>query len=224
MNKIALYILLVICYLGLAKNFSPTELGVTYIANQADLSQLVDEAPVTIILADMHSTGFLIKTHYHKYRIVFGYEEDEEIVVRASEKFTKINKDNIGMSIFRRNAKSLADNFTPLPPGSIFIGDPVFGRWKRRSGKKSWKFYRLYRHLPKLLRWGKFNPSYKFYNRVRSSIEQNKAFYGVTNEFGTKGELSKKHFPDYFDKGRIKDVSFKLLMMDYLKENFYHKI
>ena len=92
MNKIALYILLVICYLGLAKSFSPTELGVSYITNREDLSLLANDAPVSVILTDMHSTGFIIKTHYHKYRVVYGFKAPDEIVVRASKKLTLENK------------------------------------------------------------------------------------------------------------------------------------
>lgn len=225
MNKIALYILLVISYLGLAKSFSPTELGVSYIANKEDLSLLANDAPVSVILTDMHSTGFIIKTYYHKYRIVYGFKTLDEIVVRASKKITQESKDFIGMSVFRRNGRDLVDNFTPLPPGSIFVGDPAFGRWKMtNSGKKRWYFYRAYRSLPKLLRWGKFKPNVDFYNKVKAFIGQNKPFFGLNNEFGTMGSITKKEFPDYFNKKRIKNISFKKLMLDYIKENFYHKI
>jgi hypothetical protein len=225
MNKIALYILLVICYLGLAKSFSPTELGVSYITNREDLSLLANDAPVSVILTDMHSTGFIIKTHYHKYRVVYGFKAPDEIVVRASKKLTLENKKYIGMSVFRRNSRDLVDNFTPLPPGSLFVGDPAFGRWKMtNSGTKRWYFYRSYRSLPKLLRWGKFKPNIDFYNKVKAFIGQNKPFFGVNNEFGSMGSITKKEFPDYFDKNRIKNISFKKLMLDYIKENFYHKI
>lgn len=225
MNRVAIYILLVIFYLGLAKSFSPTEFGVSYISAKEDLSLLTNDAPVTIILVDMHSTGFMIKTHYHKYRIVYAYRGSDEIVVRASKKFTAENKSNIGMSIFRRNGRDMVDNYTPLPPGSIFVGDTAFGRWKNsNSGVKYWRFYKPYRFLKRLLRWGDFAPNVEFYNKVKAHIGQNKPFYGLDNEFGTNGEFTKQQFPEFFDKTRIKNVSIKKLMLDYLKENFYHKI
>lgn len=227
MNKIALYILLIICYLGIAKSFSPTELGVTFVKDIDDLSRLVSRAPVSVILTDMHSTGFFIKSHYHKYKIVYGFSSyADEIVVRTSKEFSLKNKNNIGMSIFRRSGKDFSENSTPLPPGSIFIDDPSFGRWRTNpnSGIIYWKFYRAYKFLPKQLGWGKFSPTSKMYSKVLAHIGQNKPFHGLNNEFGTEGIITKEQFPDYFSEDRLKNIGFKELVLEYLKENFYHKI
>jgi hypothetical protein len=218
MNRIAFYVLLILCYLGLSKSFSPTELGVSFINNAEEIGEIVQGYPLTVVLTDMHSTGFIIKTHYHKYKVIYGFRGAEEIVVRASKKFTIKNKHNLGMSIFRRNSKVSIDNTTPLPPGSIFVGDPAFGRWK----KKNWHFHRTYRYLPKLLGWDSFKANKQFYLTVQDHIGQNKTFFGLNKEFGTAGKITKAQFPEYFDELRVKNVSFKQLIVDYLRNNFLH--
>ena len=66
MNKFILYGILLLVYLGLSKSLSPTEFGVKYINNDEALAEIINGAPVSVILTDIHSTGFLIKTFYHK--------------------------------------------------------------------------------------------------------------------------------------------------------------
>ena len=72
MNKLILYGILLLVYLGLSKSLSPGEYGIRYINKKEDLIDLIPGQPVSAILADMHSTGFLIKTYYQKYKIVLN--------------------------------------------------------------------------------------------------------------------------------------------------------
>ena len=84
MNKIIVYCILLLFYLGLSKSLSPSEFGINYINSDSLLSQIVPGKPVSVILTDIHSTGFLIKTFYHKYKIVYGFQSYEELIVRTS--------------------------------------------------------------------------------------------------------------------------------------------
>jgi hypothetical protein len=83
LNKIVIYILLLLVYLGLSKSLSPSEYGVNYVHNTESLSKLIGAGPVSVILTDIHSTGFIIKTYYHKYKVVYGFQYYEEIISRV---------------------------------------------------------------------------------------------------------------------------------------------
>jgi len=221
MNKILIYTLLVLCYLGLSKAFSPSEFGINYVLNEESLEKLITTAPVSVILIDVHSTGFLIKTYYHKYKLVHGFQTFEELIVRTSSAFKEKNKENIGMSIFRRYEKNNRTETNPLPPGALFIGDKNFGSWVNQdSGDKRWEFYRVYRYIPKYLGWIDFKPTYKFYQKLLLHKNQNKPFYGFNDEFGVNGSLTKKAFPNYFKRHLPKEINMKRFIKDYFKENF----
>lgn len=221
MNRLIVYILLVLTYLGLSKSLSPSELGVNYVFNEEGLEQLIGRGPVSVILTDVHSTGFLIKTYYHKYKIVYGYQTYEEMITRTSSQFRSKHSDHIGLSIFRRYEDGVTDH-TPLPPGSIFIGDKNFGNWvKNKFGVTMWKFYRSNRHLPIYLGWNKFRPTKDFYQEIRSRLVDQRPFFGFNDEFGTAGSITRTSFPNFFKKiNDKKDIDFKEFFKEYIKQNF----
>src|SRR6476659_7853431 len=101
MYKFFLYTILIISYLGLAKALSPSEHGVQYLQNERGFSKLIKGDQSTVILVDAHATGFLIKTYYQKYRVISGYDNVEELIVRTSKEFAKKNMKNIGLSLYR---------------------------------------------------------------------------------------------------------------------------
>lgn len=220
MNRLIIYIILLLVYLGLSKSLSPSEYGINYVFNEESLSKLVGAGPVSVILTDIHSTGFIIKTYYHKYKVVYGFQSYEEIIARTSSQFSEQNKKHIGLSIFRRFEDDKIES-TPLPPGSIFVGDRSFGLWeKNRLGNKSWKFFKAYRHLPVYLGWGKFKPTYKFYQETRVRMNNNETFYGFNDEFGLDGEITKQFLPGFFKRKSDKKIDFKAFLKDYMKQNF----
>lgn len=222
MNKFVIYILLVISYLVLAKSLSPSEFGISYIQNEKSLSTLVQGAPVSVILTDIHSTGFLIKTYYHKYKLVYGFQSYEEMIVRTSGLFNEKHKKHIGMEIFRR-FEDLREEYNALPPGAIFIGDKHFGYWKLApSGQREWEFYRVYRTIPEYLGWGEWRPDADFFSLMNAHISQSKPFYGPNQEFGSSGSITQKSFPNFFTKHQTKPINLKQFFLDYFKENFYN--
>lgn len=225
MNKLILYGILLLTYLGLSKSLSPTEFGIKYINNNQGLSNLISGSPVSVILTDIHSTGFIIKTYYHKYKVVYGFQSYEELIVRTSRQFADEKKPYLGMSIFRRYKIDQKESFTPLPPGSIFIGDKNFGNWvKKSSGKRVWQFFRVYRQIPKYLGWKEFMPSQRIFNEITVHQDQKKPFFGSNDEFGIEGSITKKAFPKYFERQIPNEATFKNFLKEYVKENFIPRI
>lgn len=223
MNRLIVYIFLVLVYITLAKSFSPSEYGISYVQNSQSLAKIIKGSPVTVILTDMHATGFLIKTYYHKYKVVYGYQSVEEIIVRTSSDFAAQHQKHVGLSIFRRYEKDNNENSTPIPPGSMFIGDKDFGRWKKDStNNRIWRFYRVYRNLPTYLGWNEFKPDYEFYEKVNYHLNLGKVFYGMNDEFGSKGKITMINFPKFFQR-KPRESNIKKYLYNYFRENFIEK-
>ncbi len=219
MYKFFLYTMLIIIYLGLAKTLSPSEIGVHYLQNERSFSKLIKGNLATVILVDTHATGFLIKTFYQKYRVISGYDNVEELIVRTSKEFARKNMPNIGLSLYRKVDNT--EEFLPVPPGSLYIGNPEFGDWKEnKKGKVRWRFNKSFKNFPRYLGWGNFRPDENFYQELRSKISLNKPYYGPNNEFGPNGRITRKNFPHFFKDERMKKVELKTLLIEYLKENF----
>lgn len=221
-NKIIIYVCLIFLYLGLSKSLSPSELGISYVTNEESLSELIRGAPLSVILTDTHATGFIIKTHYHKYRVVYGFQTYEELIVRVSRNFMLQHQEHIGLSIMHRNSENIAD-FTPLPPGSVFIGDRSFGNWQynKSTKMKEWRFHRAYRYLPKYLGIEDLDITEKFYDRIKVAEKNQQAFLGFNDEFGIDGKITKKSFPSFFAKENKATMDIKEYLKNYFKKNFY---
>jgi hypothetical protein len=219
MYKFFLYTMLIIIYLGLAKALSPSEIGVHYLQNERGFAKLVKGPMATVILVDTHATGFLIKTYYQKYRVILGYDTVEELIVRTSKEFAKKNLKNIGLSLYRKTDEK--EEFLPLPPGSLYIGNREFGEWKpNKNGVVRWVFNKSFKNFPRYLGWGKFRPTEEFYQELRSYVALNQPYYGPHHEFGPEGAITRKSFPHFFKDERMKKVELKTLLIEYLKENF----
>lgn len=193
MNRISIYFLLVLIYLGLSKSFAPSEQAIPYIPHEHALPHFFPGAPVTVILKDAFKTGFLIHTYLQRYQVVHVFKENEDIYVRTSESFWKKNLGNIGMSIFSRDDKTSTSILTPTPPGLIFIGDPAYGSWElHESGNRVWSFFNAYKSFPENFFWGEFLPTQEFYARAMINLESQRVFYGPEQEFGSNGTVTKE--------------------------------
>lgn len=219
MYKFFLYSILVILYLGLAKALSPSELGVHYLQNEKGFSKLVRNENATFILIDTHATGFLIKTYYQKYRVISGYDNVEELIVRTSKEFARRNRDNIGLSLYRK-VKS-KEEVIPQPPGGLYIANKDYGEWKpNKNGILVWTFYKSYKNFPKYLGWGNFRPDQEFYKEMKLKASVGQTYFGPNKEFGTEGKVTREAFPHFFREERMKKVEMKTLLIEYFKENF----
>ncbi|MCO4792428.1 MAG: hypothetical protein KC493_01855 [Bacteriovoracaceae bacterium] len=201
MNKISLYVLLILIYLGLSKSFSPSEQRIPYIINEKVYANFFRGTPLSVMLIDSFQTGFLIKTYFQKYKVFHGFKSPEIVTVRTSPEFWNRNLKNLGLSLFRRYDGPNNTSTTPLPPGSLYIGNLAFGSWHyKNSGKKVWRFHRAYRHFPKIFAWREFNPSFEFFERMKIHIQHQQPFYGLENEFGEKGSVTSLTFNNSNDK------------------------
>ncbi len=68
MNKISLYILLILIFLAMSKSFSPSSQGAPFVVDERVYSNFFQGAPLSVVLVDSFTTGFLIKTYFHKYK------------------------------------------------------------------------------------------------------------------------------------------------------------
>lgn len=219
MYKFFLYFVLTITYLGLAKALSPTEVGVQYLQNEKSFSKILKDPSVSVILIDTHSTGFLIKTYYQKYRVISGYDNIEEIIVRTSREYAKKNIKNVGLSLYRKLENK--EEYLPVPPGSHYVGNAEYGEWRTtKTGVVKWYFWKAYKDFPKFFGWGKWRPTEEFHQQLRNSQVSNKAFYGVAQEFGINGRVTRENFPHFFKSERTKQINMKDLLIEYFKENF----
>ena len=211
--------MLILIYLGLAKALSPSELGVQYLQNERGFSKLIKAPLATVILIDTHATGFLIKTFYQKYRVISGYDMVEDLIVRTSKEFAKKNLGHIGLSIYRKSEGK--EEFLPLPPGSLYVGNSEFGEWRpNKKGVIKWRFNKSFKNFPRYLGWGKFRPDEKFVEGIKESVYLNQPYTGPHNEFGPTGRITRENFPQFFKGERMKRVELKNLLFQYLKENF----
>ena len=186
MNKISLYILLILVFLGLSKSFSPNHKNIKFLKNKNSFSTLEDEAPISLILIESFTRGTFIKSYLQKYKLIHGFKPKETKIItfRTTKDFWLKSKKLLGMSLFRRENKLTPGNNLPMPPGTLFIGDLAYGNWqKSQKGEKVWVFRRSYSHFPDLLGWGNFKPSKKFYLKTLENKQKMKIFYGENNEF-----------------------------------------
>jgi hypothetical protein len=101
-----------------------------------------------------------------------------------------------GMSLFRRHELQDKISLTPMPPGTLYIGDPAYGRWQYSdSGDRVWRFHNAYRDMPENFGWDQWIPNYDFFKASSLAENTGNAFFGLQNEFGTEGKVSKKSFP-----------------------------
>ena len=191
MRSLSLYIVLVLAYLGLSKSFSLSNQATAYIFNEQVYSNFFLGSPLVVVLAEQFKTGFLIKTHFHRYLVIHGFKDPEEIVVRTHRKHFEDSKKFVGLSIFRRSENSEIESSIPLPPGSLYLGDARFGRWKRSNdGKRRWFFHRAYKNFPKTFGWNDFRPSKDFLFKVQEAEKIEQPFFGEQGEFGPQGKIT----------------------------------
>lgn len=216
MNKILLYVFLVLLYVGLPRNFSSH--SSLLITDSSVFANYFTKAPVSVILIDQFTEGYFFKTYYQRYRLFHGLEEMEEVEVVTSRKFFNLNKNNIGLSIYRKTEANISN--IPMPPGVIFLGNELYGNWKfDNSGLEVWHFHKAYDFFLDQLGWGEFRPDTDFFHYYKIHMESQKPFYGINNEFGTQGSVTRKNFSKYFEK-KDSGASIREFVKNYLKIKF----
>jgi len=220
MNKIALYISLLASYFFVNKIVAPENVGIKAIKTTKDLKDVIKSSPASAILIKTMVKGYLIKTYYQKYRVVYGFYEPEDIIVKTKKFLAEESKKYIGMSLFRIQGEEIST--LPLPPGSLFINNSQFGRWQFQDKIFYWKFYANYSSFPSILGWGNFVPTKEFSEKVNLHITQNKPFTGENKEFGEKGFITEKFIPVIYRQRSPVFYKLKYLFNDYRKTNYQY--
>ena len=214
MSKISIYLLLIFFYLGVSKSLSPTRNHTIFVKDKYALSNLFPGRPLTIILLDVKEVGLFMKTYLQKFLIIEGFEDSTEVTVRTSKDFFEEEKKYVGLSILRRSEQQEKTSFTPMPPGVLFMGDPSYGYWKTSaSGEKKWYYYRAYKNLPRLFAYGDYRPTYSMLKSARVAIKNDIPFFGLKNEFGPNGSITKKNLKSKFFKEASKTMQLKDIIL-----------
>ena len=227
MNKMAIYILLLLIFFWAMRGLTPEAKSKRYIFDESSYSAMLakGERPVTIILQDAYQNGVIIKSNIHSYRIVRIFGSSETISVRVAKKYFMKTLDYIGLSLFRRDDQG-RESVMPAPPGSLFVGELAYGKWVAASGaasgsklgsgniaKRHWVFFHPYQALKDEFFWGNFRPDESFYRGLKVHLEDGQVFFGPEREFGPKGSVTQSQLPLTWYKKRKKRVSLD----DYIK-------
>ncbi len=219
MNKILFYVFATILYLTLSKALAPDNISLEYIKTSKDLKKFIKLSPATAILEKTMKKGYLIKTYYQRYKIVYAYRPPKLIIVRTKRTLAEKTSKYIGMSLFRIDEDNKIST-VPMPPGYLFIGNKKYGRWLYKDKIAYWKFYQSYKKLPQYFGWGSFTPDKKFLVEAKSYEKDNTPFLGLSNEFGHKGSVTNKFLPEDTKKSGFRRVKFRNLFRNYRKMNY----
>ncbi|MBI2522127.1 MAG: hypothetical protein HYV97_17040 [Bdellovibrio sp.] len=210
MKKFTYYLILVLIFLGLSKSLAPIQQSIPYIQNEKVLPGMFTGSPLSLIVVDAFYTGLFIKTYYLKLLAFHAFKRSEIHVVRTNKKYWRAIQDDLGLAIFQRNEHANSENLTPLPPGSIFIGDPAFGTWETTpDGQKVWTFFNAYRRFPNELGWGNWRPNYEFYIKLKSHVDNELPFYGPHKEFGPEGIIRSTNWPEHISPGKYQKTTIR---------------
>ncbi|MBF0205622.1 MAG: hypothetical protein HQK53_01900 [Oligoflexia bacterium] len=221
MSKFSIYILLILTFLGLSQG-PYNKNRPLYITSERSLPRIFKEIPpFSVVLVDAFSTGIIIRSHYHKYRLITPNKHPQTAILQVSKDFFDRNVSNIGMAIYQQNLKK-ENILVPMPPIAIYIGLNAYGHWvSGENDEKVWKFHRAYAHLDRGLSSEDFKITEEFYQSVQFFRNQKLPFYGQNNEFGTTGSLTPKLFPEFFNK---KNEDFSVDIKEILKRSLKIKI
>lgn len=230
MNKIAFFTLLVLIYLAIFSNITPgknsgrkinssKDLSSVFLKNYQDIKNDINEETkihYTIILEGYDKRGYILKRYYHRYRMVSPYFPPQVIEKEVSRTMYKNYRKYLNLSIAHIGSEN---NFTPLPPGFLFIHNMNMGRWIKKGKKKLWRFYRAYRELPMLLRWGKYRPLFKNYSKQKLN-NHSKSFWGESKIFSRSGTIGKRNYRELEKNSRITNLKLRIKIKRYFSKVF----
>ncbi len=208
MKKITYYLILVLIFLGLSNSLAPIQQNTPYVQSEQVLPGMFPGAPLSLILVDTFYTGVFIKTYYLKLLVFHGFKRSDIYVVRTPKEYWKTTQNYFGMALFQRGELRNSENLTPSPPGSLFIGDPSFGGWEiMADGQKVWTFFRAYRTFPDELGWGQWRPTFDFYTKMKSYLDNDMPFFGPAHEFGQNGTISPTSWPEHISAAKYQKTT-----------------
>lgn len=196
--------------MGLSKSLSINTRGKIYIINERVLGHHFKGSPLSIILVDNFYIGQFIKTYFQRYKVLYGFKRPKYVTIKTSKSFYVKNINNVGMSIFRRPEFGQIVDTVPMPPGTLYLGNPAYGNWVLLDhGEEEWHFHRPYNHFYKYFGWKNFHPTKSFYLKLKSHLKVQKTFYGDKGQFGTNKKLTKVLLDDIQVVNKRQKVALK---------------
>jgi len=230
MNKIAFFTLLVLIYLALFSNITPEknsgqklnsskDLALISLKNYQDIKNDINEETkthYTIILEGYDKRGYILKRYYHRYQVISPYFPPLVIEKEVSRTMYKNYRKYLSLSIAHIGS---TQNFTPLPPGFLFVQNINMGRWIKENKKTRWRFYRAYRELPVLLKWGEYRPLFKNYSKQELN-NYSKSFWGESKIFSRSGIIGKNNYRKLEKNSRITNLKLRIKIKRYFSKVF----
>lgn len=158
----------------------------------------------SIILEDMEEEGDILKSYFHKYRIVQENKRGISRWYEVPKDYYMANEAFLGMVIAGKNGGEIVSSAVPL--AYQYVGDARYGRWRDDD---QWEFDRespFFDELDIDLSFPIYRKDYKAYKRSKL---RKVPFFGSHKEYGTRGAVTKKKNPGFFERHKAKERAKK---------------
>jgi hypothetical protein len=200
MNIFLYYFTIILLYLGIGQIQRVDLYAFRPINDIQSLANYINNHPASVVLTNISEEGQFLKTYSFDLLIIRPNFPLSKFKIKVSKKMAEQYSTFLGLSIANTQiTDQIRIIYTPLPPGSLLVGNASLGRWEMENGKQTWDFFPQYAHLPEELGWDNFIPEYSFYLDTIEHVNKNLAYLGPAQEFG-RGQLLtdqflKKHLP-----------------------------
>lgn len=187
MSRFIFFLTIAFVYLALLHAYSPLERQIIDVKDYQGLLKEVkatadfnENHPYSMILVDVYKEGVFIKTSYIRIKLVSPFHDSIFLTYKVNSSYYHYLKPYIGYEVLHHKPESAMPMNTILPPGFSFVGNPVLGYWRKKSGTKYWAFYRFYKDLYQELGWdtpvGDYRPDVTSYRSLRKLSVSNKQY------------------------------------------------
>ncbi|MGB3618276.1 MAG: hypothetical protein WBA12_09160 [Catalinimonas sp.] len=162
------------------------------------LRDMIDVAPLTIVLYDMEVEGNFSKTYRHRYRIVTERDSVPQAELtdwyEVDRAFFERHEEDMGMEIAGKSADGTVTKQTAPPGYSQYVGNEQYGRWQQGNGGSFWEFYGKYALLSSVFNTLAYPPRRSYWNDYRGGYYgTGRSYYGPT----TNGRRAYGTYSDY---------------------------
>jgi hypothetical protein len=193
MNVIIYYFIVTILYLGVATFKTNHENGALVINEVDELATQINTNTSNLILLSILKQGTVIESYFFRLKLVSAFEPSKYFLVKVPHALAKQYEKFRGLSILSSN---LLEDYNldtlPSPPGFNFMQDMQLGFWVQQNRTLVWNFHPQFEFLYKELGWLDYRPTWGFFQFFHMKKIEKKVVYGLTKEFGPKGNLTKK--------------------------------
>lgn len=191
-----------------------------------------------VILFDMRAKGDFVKSYYHRYKVIVldpqtdvsdnlsRYKMYRTKWLPVNKTFYQQNKPHLGMVLLSKlpAGKPLDQVVTP---GYQYVGNLHYGQWQPAvTGGKNWVFSSEYDALHPLFSMANRPVKDDEYQVFLNAFKTGRAYFGAEEDYGTKGNLTNFHYPDFYLRLEREITDTKSLgqkLMERAGHGKYHK-